>query len=39
MNQKKKASQLWIRILCWILAGLMVMSVGTYLIYALLGLM
>ncbi len=39
MKHNKKLSSLGTRILCWILAVLMLLSVGTYLIYALLGLM
>ena len=34
MNHK-----IWVRILCWILAGTMLASVGIYIIYALLGLL
>lgn len=30
-----KRSTLWVRLVCWILAGLMTVSVATYLIYAI----
>ena len=34
MNKNKK---LWARVLCWILAGTMLISVATTIIYALIG--
>lgn len=34
MDKKTKA---WVRIVCWILAGMMLVSVATYIIYALVG--
>lgn len=30
---------LWVRLVCWILAGIMVLSLATTLIYVLLGLL
>lgn len=38
MNTNKK-TKLWVRLVCWILVGMMLISVATYLIYTLLGLM
>ena len=35
----KQKNNLWVRILCWFLAVLMLLSVATYAIYAILGLM
>ena len=32
-----KQSKFWVRLVCIILAGLMTLSVGTYLIYMILG--
>lgn len=37
MNQQKNS--LWVRILCWFLAVLMILGGATYVIYAILGLM
>lgn len=36
---KKDKRAFWIRVMCWVLAALMVFSVATTLIYALLGLL
>lgn len=35
----KTKQNLWMRIVCWILAILMLLSVSTYAIYAILGLL
>ena len=37
MSKKKKS--FFVRLMCWILAGLMLLSVGTTLIYVMLGLL
>ena len=34
---KKKTQGFWLRLVCWILAGLMVFSVATTIIWAVLG--
>ncbi len=36
---KKPSSRIWIRVLCLVLAGLMVLSVATTVLYVLFGLM
>ena len=39
MKKKQKLASIGTKILCWVLAGMMLVSVGTYLIYAILWLM
>ena len=34
---KRKTQGFWLRLLCWILAGVMVLSVATTVIWAILG--
>ena len=36
MKQQEK-SRFWVRLLCWILAGMMIISSATYLLYMLFG--
>lgn len=37
--KKEQQNNLWVRIMCWFLAVLMVLGGATYAIYAVLGLM
>ncbi len=37
--KKQQKNTLWVRVICWFLAALMLLSISTYIIYAILGLM
>jgi len=38
MKQKDK-TRFWVRVLCWVLAGMMVITSATYILYMLVGLL